>query len=164
MDCFARNDEWRYEPLPFTNPRLIQLTPAARRWLAARGYDMDFGARPMARLIQQEIKRPLAEEMLFGQLKDGGRVEIDVGPEDGLVLAYTPLKAPPVAPPAPAAPACPNRSEGATSQPRWLGPREGGDPSSLSCWWRSICPLRTLAARLPPPMVPRGRTSDEVTD
>jgi ATP-dependent Clp protease ATP-binding subunit ClpA len=73
----------------------IQLTAAARRWLADRGYDETFGARPMARLIQREIKRPIADEMLFGQLKDGGRVEIDAGPE-GLVLRYAPLKAPTV--------------------------------------------------------------------
>jgi ATP-dependent Clp protease ATP-binding subunit ClpA len=69
----------------------IQLSPAARRWLAVRGYDADFGARPMARLIQQEIKRVLAEEMLFGQLKEGGRVEIDAG-ESGLTFSYAPLK------------------------------------------------------------------------
>jgi len=73
----------------------IQLTTAARRWLADRGYHETFGARPMARLIQREIKRPIADEMLFGQLKDGGRVEIDAGPE-GLVLRYAPLKAPTV--------------------------------------------------------------------
>jgi len=71
----------------------IQLSPAARRWLAERGYDATFGARPMARLIQTEIKRVLADEMLFGQLKDGGRVEIDAGP-DGLTFRYAPLKAP----------------------------------------------------------------------
>jgi ATP-dependent Clp protease ATP-binding subunit ClpA len=73
----------------------IQLTPAARRWLAERGYDADFGARPMARLIQTEIKRVLADEMLFGQLRDGGRVEVDAG-EAGLTFRYAPLKAPPV--------------------------------------------------------------------
>jgi len=71
----------------------VQLAPAARRWLAERGYDRDFGARPMARLIQTEIKRVLADEMLFGQLREGGRVEIDAGPE-GLVFRYAPLKAP----------------------------------------------------------------------
>ncbi len=69
----------------------IQLTPAARRWLAEHGYDETFGARPMARLIQHDIKRPLADEMLFGQLKDGGRAEVDVGPE-GLVFRYSPLR------------------------------------------------------------------------
>ena len=80
----------------------IEITPAARRWLAERGYDETFGARPMARLIQEHVKRPLADEMLFGQLKDGGRVEIDAG-DDGLRFTYAPLEAPPV--PVPADPA-----------------------------------------------------------
>jgi ATP-dependent Clp protease ATP-binding subunit ClpA len=80
----------------------IELTPAARRWLAERGYDETFGARPMARLIQEHVKRPLADEMLFGKLQDGGRVEIDAG-DDGLRFTYAPLEAPPV--PAPADPA-----------------------------------------------------------
>jgi ATP-dependent Clp protease ATP-binding subunit ClpA len=71
----------------------IQLSPAARRWLAARGYDTTFGARPMARLIQQEIKRVLADEMLFGRLREGGRVDIDAGAE-GLTFRYAPLKTP----------------------------------------------------------------------
>jgi ATP-dependent Clp protease ATP-binding subunit ClpA len=57
----------------------IQITPAARRYLAEKGYDPTFGARPMARLIQTEIKRVLADEILFGKLRDGGRVEIDAG-------------------------------------------------------------------------------------
>src|SRR5207245_408264 len=69
----------------------VQLTPAARQWLAERGYDKTFGARPMARLIQTEIKRVLADEMLFGQLRDGGRVEIDAGP-GGLAFRSAPLR------------------------------------------------------------------------
>jgi ATP-dependent Clp protease ATP-binding subunit ClpA len=68
----------------------IELSPAARRWLAERGYDKTFGARPMARLIQDKVKRVLADEMLFGQLKDGGKVEIDVG-GDELTFTYAPL-------------------------------------------------------------------------
>jgi ATP-dependent Clp protease ATP-binding subunit ClpA len=56
----------------------IDLSPAARTWLAERGYDATFGARPMARLIQERLKRPLADQMLFGALKDGGRAVIDV--------------------------------------------------------------------------------------
>jgi ATP-dependent Clp protease ATP-binding subunit ClpA len=80
----------------------IELTPAARRWLAERGYDETFGARPMARLIQEHVKRPLADEMLFGRLKDGGRVEIDAG-DDGLRFTYAPLGASHV--PVPADPA-----------------------------------------------------------
>jgi len=77
----------------------IQLTPAARIYLAAKGYDPTFGARPMARLIQTEIKRVLADDILFGQLRDGGRVEIDAV-DGALTFAYTPAEptaAPPVA-------------------------------------------------------------------
>jgi ATP-dependent Clp protease ATP-binding subunit ClpA len=55
----------------------LQLTPNAKRWFAERGYDPLFGARPMARLIQNEIKRVLADEILFGRLKNGGKVEVD---------------------------------------------------------------------------------------
>jgi ATP-dependent Clp protease ATP-binding subunit ClpA len=80
----------------------IEITPAARRWLAERGYDKVFGARPMARLIQEHVKRPLADEMLFGKLKDGGKVEIDAA-DDGLRFAFAPLETPPV--PVPADPA-----------------------------------------------------------
>jgi ATP-dependent Clp protease ATP-binding subunit ClpA len=56
----------------------IVLRPAARKRLAEKGYDPDFGARPLARLIQKEIKNPLTDEVLFGRLKGGGRVEVDV--------------------------------------------------------------------------------------
>src|SRR6185369_11952508 len=68
----------------------LQLTPAARRWFAERGYDATFGARPMARLIQNEIKRVLADEILFGKLSNGGRVEIDEQ-EGNLAFNYNPL-------------------------------------------------------------------------
>jgi len=61
----------------------IQLTSAARTYLAGKGYDPTFGARPMARLIQTEIKRVLADEILFGRLRAGGRVEIDA--RDGML-------------------------------------------------------------------------------
>jgi ATP-dependent Clp protease ATP-binding subunit ClpA len=70
----------------------IELTPAARKWFAERGYDATFGARPMARLIQDRVKRPLANEMLFGTLREGGRVELDVA-ADELTLVYVPAKA-----------------------------------------------------------------------
>ncbi len=53
-------------------------TPAARDWLAKHGFDPLMGARPMSRLIQDKIKRPLADELLFGKLVGGGRVSIDV--------------------------------------------------------------------------------------
>jgi ATP-dependent Clp protease ATP-binding subunit ClpA len=67
----------------------IKLTPDARRYMAEKGYDKTFGARPMARLIQSEVKQVLADEILFGQLQNGGKVEIDLG-EDGLVFQYEP--------------------------------------------------------------------------
>jgi ATP-dependent Clp protease ATP-binding subunit ClpA len=56
----------------------IELDAEARLWLAERGFDPLMGARPMARLIQEEIKKPLAEELLFGQLAEGGHVRIGV--------------------------------------------------------------------------------------
>src|SRR5215831_10982971 len=55
----------------------IELTEAARAWLARNGFDHLFGARPMARLIQARIKEPLAEELLFGKLQHGGKVVVD---------------------------------------------------------------------------------------
>jgi ATP-dependent Clp protease ATP-binding subunit ClpA len=61
----------------------LEVTPAAREWLAEHGYDRKMGARPMGRVIQERIKRPLADELLFGRLADGGEVEVDAV-EDGL--------------------------------------------------------------------------------
>ncbi len=62
----------------------IEVTDAARDWLAEKGFDRLFGARPMARLIHQSIKEPLAEMMLFGSLADGGRALVDVA--DGEIV------------------------------------------------------------------------------
>ena len=78
----------------------ILLTEAARAWLANKGYSTEYGARPLARIIQEHIKKPLAEELLFGRLAKGGTVEVDAG-EDGLTFAY----------PEPAAPAKPKKKE-----------------------------------------------------
>ena len=65
---------------------VLDVDEQARRWLAEKGYDKDMGARPMARLIQEQIKKPLAEKLLFGELAGkGGQVHIGVG-DDGLVL------------------------------------------------------------------------------
>lgn len=69
----------------------IELTPAARGYLAEKGYDPTFGARPMARLIQKEMKMILADEILFGKLQNGGKASIDLG-EDGLVFVYEPAE------------------------------------------------------------------------
>ncbi len=55
----------------------FELTSSARLWLAENGYDPAFGARPLARLIQTEVKDVLADEILFGRLQNGGRVRID---------------------------------------------------------------------------------------
>ncbi len=55
----------------------IELSDQARTWLAENGYEPDFGARPMRRLIEREIKRPLADQILFGDLKGGGVVHVD---------------------------------------------------------------------------------------
>jgi ATP-dependent Clp protease ATP-binding subunit ClpA len=67
----------------------IELSKAAEQWLADNGYDRVFGARPMARLIQNEIKRPLADAVLFGDLQHGGKVLVDVE-DNKLKLRYTP--------------------------------------------------------------------------
>ncbi len=66
----------------------ISVDENARRWIAKRGYDPKMGARPMARLIQEHIKRPLAEELLFGKLVNGGHVEVSLS-EDGDKLVLT---------------------------------------------------------------------------
>jgi ATP-dependent Clp protease ATP-binding subunit ClpA len=69
----------------------VELEPAAREWIAKRGYDRKMGARPMARVIQEHIKRPLAEELLFGKLAEGGHVRIDVSQDgEGLLLIPEP--------------------------------------------------------------------------
>jgi len=56
----------------------IELDPAARTWLAAKGFDRSFGARPMARLIERVVKKPLSEALLFGSLANGGTVRVTV--------------------------------------------------------------------------------------
>ena len=56
----------------------IQFDKESRAWLGDKGYDRLYGARPMARLIQEKIKQPLAEELLFGKLADGGEVQVSI--------------------------------------------------------------------------------------
>jgi ATP-dependent Clp protease ATP-binding subunit ClpA len=65
----------------------IELSSAAREWLAERGYDPLYGARPLARIIQEYIKKPLAEELLFGRLVKGGAVKVNLR-EGALVFDY----------------------------------------------------------------------------
>jgi ATP-dependent Clp protease ATP-binding subunit ClpA len=69
-----------------SNNVTLELDDAARKWIAERGYDPKMGARPMARIIQEHIKRPLAEELLFGALSGGGHVRIGVDENDQLQL------------------------------------------------------------------------------
>ena len=79
----------------------IQLDDAARAWLTSKGYDKLYGARPMGRLIQEKIKQPLAEELLFGKLVHGGEVKVKLKEgEDAKVgnpLAFEIVPAPPKA-------------------------------------------------------------------
>jgi len=69
----------------------IALTPAARTWLARTGYDRLFGARPLARVIQKEVRDVLTDQILFGELEHGGTVTIDTA-EDKLSFAYEPSR------------------------------------------------------------------------
>jgi ATP-dependent Clp protease ATP-binding subunit ClpA len=73
----------------------ISVDDAARSWIAARGYDPKMGARPMARVLQEHVKRPLAEELLFGSLATGGGVLVRVAADgESLALDIRPAKAP----------------------------------------------------------------------
>ena len=69
----------------------IELTNSALNWLAERGYDEKFGARPLGRVVQEYIKKPLADELLFGGLTSGGLAVVDV--IDGRLTVE--VKAPP---------------------------------------------------------------------
>ncbi|MEM8740103.1 MAG: AAA family ATPase, partial [Pseudomonadota bacterium] len=71
----------------------IELTEPAAEWLAEKGYDDKMGARPLSRVIQEHIKRPLAEELLFGKLAKGGLVRVGVK-DGGLDLEYLPPEKP----------------------------------------------------------------------
>jgi ATP-dependent Clp protease ATP-binding subunit ClpA len=74
-----------------SNNVTLELDDVARNWIAERGYDPKMGARPMARIIQEHIKRPLAEELLFGSLAEGGHVRITVNDDDELQLKAEPF-------------------------------------------------------------------------
>ena len=81
----------RREPVAPVHGVELVVESEARAWLAERGYDVKMGARPMARVIQDHIKKPLAEELLFGRLANGGQevvrvsdneIELDVSPRE----------------------------------------------------------------------------------
>ena len=79
----------------------IELTPEATEWMSDRGYDEKFGARPLARVIQEHIKKPLSEELLFGQLEHGGAVKVLVegeGADAKLAFEYFPAEPKPKEP------------------------------------------------------------------
>ena len=65
----------------------LEVSTPARRWLAQKGYDKNMGARPMARVIQQQIKKELAHELLFGRLSNGGSVKIELA-DDKLAFEF----------------------------------------------------------------------------
>jgi ATP-dependent Clp protease ATP-binding subunit ClpA len=69
----------------------LTVTPEARAWLAEKGFDPKMGARPMKRVIQEHIKRNLADDLLFGDLTEGGEVMVDLA-ADGTELAVTSTK------------------------------------------------------------------------
>ncbi len=79
----------------------IELDEGARQWLAEKGYDKLFGARPLARIIQEHVKKPLAEELLFGKLQKGGVVKVK---RDGDNLTFTFIEQPGPRLPAPKEP------------------------------------------------------------
>jgi len=64
----------------------LNVNPEARRWLAEKGYDPKMGARPMARVIQEHLKKPLANELLFGDLIKGGHVTVSVSENHEIVV------------------------------------------------------------------------------
>jgi ATP-dependent Clp protease ATP-binding subunit ClpA len=77
----------------------IELSPDAKEWLIERGYDEQMGARPMARVIQEYVKKPLAEDLLFGRLKNGGHVRVIVSKdEEGFPILSFDYPAGPVTP------------------------------------------------------------------
>jgi len=72
----------------------IEVDQAARAWLAEEGYDEKMGARPMQRLIQEKIKRGIAEDLLFGSLSDGGGTVYVTADKNGLSISVEGAKAP----------------------------------------------------------------------
>lgn len=65
----------------------LEVSEDARHWLAVKGYDREMGARPMGRVIQEQLKKPLANELLFGSLVDGGTVKVTLS-DDRLAFEY----------------------------------------------------------------------------
>ena len=101
----------------------IELSDEARLWLIQRGYDESMGARPMARVIQTHIKTPLADEVLFGRLKNGGTVRVvTAGSGDDAKLAFV----------FPEGPVLPRPGQGARRGAAQEGARRAGNPRPQS--------------------------------
>ncbi|MCC6948246.1 MAG: ATP-dependent Clp protease ATP-binding subunit ClpA [Bradyrhizobiaceae bacterium] len=104
----------------------IELSPEAADWLVERGYDESMGARPMARVIQEHIKTPLSDELLFGKLKTGGHVRVIVREDEGKkVLGFEYLEGPITPKPEKVAPKKKRRPV-SRSKPRTKKPGGGG--------------------------------------
>jgi ATP-dependent Clp protease ATP-binding subunit ClpA len=73
----------------------LEVSQEARNWLAEQGYDKSMGARPMGRLIQEKVKKELANELLFGSLTAGGAVSVDIK-DDKLTFNYASAEQPDV--------------------------------------------------------------------
>ena len=129
----------------------IELSDEAAKWLIANGYDEQMGARPMARVIQEHIKKPLADEVLFGKLKNGGHVRVIVVKDEkpartssaSNILEGRSRPKPEKLPDAPSPSAAARRRKPS-------GPKGGGGPPSRAArcrrcrWSRSEIPARPL--------------------
>jgi ATP-dependent Clp protease ATP-binding subunit ClpA len=69
----------------------IQISEKAAMWIGKEGYDENMGARPLSRLIQEKIKKPIAEQILYGKLSKGGNIKVDIKNNE-LSFEYLPLK------------------------------------------------------------------------
>jgi ATP-dependent Clp protease ATP-binding subunit ClpA len=105
----------------------IELSEEASRWLVANGYDELMGARPMARVIQEHIKKPLADEVLFGRLKNGGHVRVVLArEEDGKEkLAFEYVEGPVTPKPEKIPVRRPKAKRAAPRRPKPSGPKGG---------------------------------------
>jgi ATP-dependent Clp protease ATP-binding subunit ClpA len=109
----------------------IELTPEAADWLVDRGYDELMGARPMARLIQEHIKKPLSDELLFGKLKTGGHVKVIVREDEGVKsIGFEYLEGPVTPKPEKVTPKKKRAPRAAKPKPKKPGGEGGGGSSS----------------------------------
>ena len=123
----------------------FDLSDEAIKWLAEKGYDSRMGARPLGRVIQEHIKQPLAEEVLFGKLKKGGTVKVTVK-ADGSGLDLEAIEDGPVTPkpePTPRKPRAPRRrkpAQAAKAAPPTTTVRAGGGGGRAAATSAAWCP------------------------